>query len=157
MRQVFVSRPNWVPESFEKGLDNFYNLLNANELNPRTVGKSDYPSKNPLNEVVGLLKKCQEIIVLGIPQIDVQMGKIKGEYVPNSFCLCTEWNHIEAALAHSLGQPLLVIHHLGVSRGIFDRGAGDYFLHQVDFSDPSWPIAAGISGALSKWKSELQM
>lgn len=155
MKEVFVSRPNWVPEPFEKGLDNFYNLLRANELNPRTVGRSDYPSKSPLDEVVGLLKKCQGTIVLGVPQIDVQTGKVKGEDIPGGFQLCTEWNHIEAALAHSLGHPLLVIHHLKGSRGIFDRGAGNYFLHQVDLSDPSWPIAAGIAGALSNWKSEL--
>jgi hypothetical protein len=155
MKEVFVSRPNWVPEEFEKGLVNFYNLLKAHELNPRTIGRSDYPSKNPLDEVIGLLKKCQGTIVLGLPQIDIQVGKIKGEDIPSAFQLCTEWNHIEAALAHSLKHPLLVIHHLKVSRGIFDRGAGDYFLHQVDFSDHSWPMADGISGALLNWKSEL--
>jgi len=155
MKEVFISRPNWVLESFEKGLDNFYNLLKAHELNPRTIGRSDYPSKNPLDEVMGLLRKCQGTIVLGIPQIDVQSGTVKGEEIVDGLQLCTEWNHIEAALAHSLGHPLLVIHHLKISRGIFDRGAGNYFLHQVDFSNPSWAMAAEISGALSTWKAEL--
>jgi hypothetical protein len=155
MKEVFISRPNWVPEPFEEGLTNFYNLLKAHELNPRTIGRSDYPSKNPLDEVMGLLKKCQGTIVLGIPQIYIKVGTVKGQNIMNDLQLCTEWNHIEAALAHSLGHPLLVVHHLEVSRGIFDRGAGNYFLHQVDFLNPSWAMTAEISGALSNWKAEL--
>jgi hypothetical protein len=155
MKEVFISRPNWVPEPFEKGLENFYNLLKAHELNPRTIGRSDYPNKSPLDEVIGLLKKCQGTIVLGIPQINIEAGRIKGQDIVNGLQLCTEWNHIEAALAYSLKHPLLVIHDLEISRGIFDRGAGSYFLHQVNFSNPSWSMAAEISGALSNWKAEL--
>jgi hypothetical protein len=46
-----------------------------------------------------------------------------------------------------------VIHHAGVTRGIFDRGAISSFLYQVDFSDPNWPLSQPISGALQTWKS----
>ena len=50
---------------------------------------------------------------------------------------------------------MLVIHHLGVERGIFDRGACNAFLHGVDMSDPSWVISRSISGALTNWKNKL--
>ena len=157
MKDVFLSRPNWVPEQFTDGVNNFYTLLKANDLNPRTIGQSDFPSKCPLDEVIGLLKKCQGTIVLGVPQIQIQSGIIKGKALSDDLELGTEWNHIEAALAHSLGQPMLIIHHIKVKRGIFERGASNSFLHQVNLEDPSWSMSNDISGALLNWKSELKL
>jgi hypothetical protein len=155
MKEIFVSRPNWIPEKFEKGLNSFYNLLKANGLNPRTIGQSDYPNKSPLDEVIGLLKKCEGTIVLGIPQIEITNGLIKGVKLDNSIQLGTEWNHIEAALSHSLDLPMLVVHHETVVRGIFDRGACNSFLHKVNMEESHWATSDGISGAILNWKSEL--
>jgi hypothetical protein len=155
MKDIFLSRPNWVPKICENGLNNFYNLLKVNDLNPRTIGQSDYPNKSPLEEVIDLMKKCQGTIVLGIPQTEIIKGKIKGKETKEIIELGTEWNHIEAALAHSIGQPLLIIHHLNVQRGIFDKGACNSFLYKIDFNDPTWPLSNEISGALLSWKTRL--
>jgi predicted RNA-binding Zn-ribbon protein involved in translation (DUF1610 family) len=155
MKQIFLSRPNWLPENVEDGIKNFYNLLKSNQLNPRTIGQSDYPNESPLDEVIKLMVKCEGTIVLGVPQLLFKEGTIKGSAINEGFYLGTEWNHIEAALAHSLGQPLLIIHDESVSRGIFDRGASNSFLHSVDMTDKSWPISDSISGALSNWKEKL--
>jgi hypothetical protein len=54
MKNIFVSRPNWIPSEFDKGLESFYNLLKAHELKPRTIGQTDFPSKSPLDEVIDL-------------------------------------------------------------------------------------------------------
>lgn len=155
MKEVFLSRPNWIPKSFEKGIENFYNFLKSGELNPRTIGQSDFPNESPLDEVINLMKKCQGTIVLGIPQIEIEVGKLKGEIINSRIELGTEWNHIEAALAYSIGHPLLVIHHKNVGRGIFDRGASNSFIYEVDMNDPSWSISIEISGVISNWKSKL--
>jgi hypothetical protein len=141
MKDIFLSRPNWIPKNYEKGLENFYNLLNSNNLRPRTIGQSDYPSESPLDGVIKLLKKCQGTIVLGIPQIEIETGKIKDSNINEKFELGTEWNHIEGALAHSLNHPLLIIHHKDVKRGVFDRGACNTFLYSVDMNDSSWSIS----------------
>lgn len=156
MKEVFVSRPNWVPSEFDHGIKSFYALLKANGLNPRTIGQTDFPSKSPLDEVISLLHKCEGTIVLGIPQIEVKSGLIKGENIDKELQLGTEWNHIEAALSHSLNLPLLVVHHKTIGRGIFDRGASNSFLHKVDMIDASWAMSDGISGALLNWKNELR-
>ncbi|WP_461137363.1 hypothetical protein [Spirosoma terrae] len=155
MRSVFVSRPNWIPVTFQAGVDNFYNLLESNSLSTRTIGVSDYPNESPLDEVIKLMKQCEGTIILGIPQIEITSGKIKDTEIKPIQRLGTEWNHIEGALAHSLNHPMLVIHHLEVKRGIFDRGACNAFLHSVDMSDPSWVISKPISGALTNWKNKL--
>jgi hypothetical protein len=155
MKEVFLSRPNWIPNTFEKGINNFYNLLKSIELNPRTIGQSDFPNESPLNEVINLMAKCEGTIVLGIPQIEIDNGNIKGTNINNKIILGTEWNHIEAALAYSIGHPLLIIHHKNVSRGIFDRGTCNSFLYEVDMDDSSWAISHEISGVISNWKSKL--
>lgn len=156
MKEVFLSRPNWLPENVKEGIKHFYNLLKSNELNPRTIGQSDYPNESPLDEVIKLMAKCEGTIILGVPQINIDNGKIKGENLEERLQLSTEWNHIEAALAHSLNQPLLIIHHKNVKRGIFDRGASNSYLHSVDMTDKSWPISDSISGVLNNWKEKLQ-
>lgn len=154
MKEIFISRPNWISEEHEEGLENFYNLLNTIDLNPRTIGQSDYPNESPLDEVIELMKKCSGTIVLGIPQLEISKGILKGKEV-NNILLGTEWNHIEGALARSLNQPLLIIHHNKVKRGIFDRGAINSFMYSVDMSNPSWCMSKEITGAISNWKNKL--
>ena len=105
---------------------------------------------------IDLLKRCEGTIVLGIPQITLNSGLIKGEEISKSIELGTEWNHIEAALSHSLDLPLLVLHHKTVIRGIFERGASNSFLHKVDMCEPNWATSDGISGAIYNWKSKLK-
>lgn len=155
MTCVFVSRPTWVPDEFKEGLEAFLCLLSAHDLTPRTLGVSDYPAKGPMDEVIGLLDECQGIIVLGYPQIQIASGVVKGVAVQDLW-LGTEWNHIEGSLAYARGIPLLVIHHTGVRRGIFDRGTLNSFVYERDLSKPAWALAADVHGALVKWKSHVQ-
>ncbi|MCY3992743.1 MAG: hypothetical protein OXF50_16080 [Caldilineaceae bacterium] len=156
LKPVFVSQPSWVPPEHCSGLDNFRNLLRLRNLDPRTVGVTDLPSLSPLDEVIQLMERCYGAIILGIPQIEVQSGNLKGDEITSPFSLGTEWNHIEAALAYSLRLPVLVIHDVKVRRGIFDRGAANAFIYGVDFSSDSWSLSDKISGALGAWCCRLK-
>ncbi len=102
------------------------------------------------------MQRCYGAIILGIPQIEVQSGKLKGDEITSPFSLGTEWNHIEAALAYSLQLPVLMIHDVTVGRGIFDRGAANAFIYAVDFSSDSWSLTDEISGALGAWCGRLR-
>jgi len=154
MIDVFVSRPTWVSAEFEPGLTGFLGFLKNLEINGRTLGATDYPSKSPLDEVISLMDQCAGAVILGYPQIVVTQGAIKDKVIQEDFYLPTEWNHIEAGLAYARGLPLLVIHHLGVKRGIFDRGAIGGFLYERDLTKPAWPLAADLQGAIGKWKKD---
>ncbi|MCY4086247.1 MAG: hypothetical protein OXG37_05000 [Actinomycetia bacterium] len=156
MKPVFVSQPTWVPPEHRPGLDKFKNLLWEHDLDPRSIGITDIPSQVPLDEVIKLLEHCYGAIILGIPQIEVQSGKLKGVKITSPFSLGTEWNHIEAALAYSLQLPVLVIHDVTVGRGIFDRGAANAFIHAVDFSSDSWSLTDRISGVLETWSDRFR-
>jgi hypothetical protein len=155
MKDIFLSRPNWVGPEFKQGLEAFTNILKSYEMNPRTLGVSDYPVNTPLDEVISIMDKCVGIIILGYPQIEVKEGVLKGETIDSSVILATEWNHIEAGLAYAKGLPLLVIHHKGVQRGIFDRGAINKFIYEVDLSNSTWFTTESIIGAIESWRQRL--
>lgn len=155
MKDIFLSRPNWIPAEFNDGINNLYSFLTSLELNPRTVGQSDYPNESPLSGVTSLMKKCKGTIVLGIPQIRITSGFIKEKEITSPIMLGTEWNHIEAALAYSMMHPILIIHDERVNRGVFERGATNSFLYNVEMDDPAWVLKKEISGAIHSWKSSL--
>ena len=109
-----------------------------------------------MDEVIRLMKQCGGAIVLGVPQIEVRAGVLKGNDIDEPFSLGTEWNHIEAALAYALELPTLVIHDQTVVRGVFDRGATKSFLHEVDLSCPTWALTEPIVGAIRTWRRRFQ-
>lgn len=155
MINVFLSRPNWISSEYQEGLDAFIELLKSHQLNPRTIGSTDYPSKSPMDGVIELLEQCHGAIILGFPQIFIRSGKVKNQDIEKDIVLGTEWNHIEAGLAYASGLPLLVIHDQKVTRGIFDRGVLNSFLYSKDLTDKSWPVSKEIIGCLTSWKSKL--
>ena len=155
MKSVFVSRPTWVDPKFQKGLDGFLRVLAGLDLQPRTIGTTDYPSKAPLAEVIKLMELCSGAIILGYPQIVATAGYLKDKPISTDVVLPTEWNHIEAGLAYAREIPLLVIHHQGISRGIFDRGAIANFIYEVDLADPAWPLRPEVQGAIANWKNDV--
>lgn len=155
MVDVFLSRPTWVANEFKEGQRAFLNFLDTLGFKPHTLGSTDYPSSSPLDAVIDLIEICEGAIILGYPQIEVKKGAIKNKPLPRPLLLSTEWNHIEAGLVYAKRLPLLIVHHIGVVRGIFDRGVTDRFIYEVDLSKPDWPLLAPISGALKSWKSEI--
>jgi hypothetical protein len=155
MINIFISRPTWVAEEFREGLDGFISFLDTHDLKPRTLGSTDYPTESPLDEVISIMDDCEGAIILGYPQIYIVRGSIK-ELTKNEFTLPTEWNHIEATLAYKKKLPLLVIHHKGISRGIFEHGAISKFIYEKDLTKINWFLSEDIKGALKKWKSSLK-
>lgn len=151
---IFLSRPTWIEEKFKEGLYNFYKILKNLEINPRTIGKSDYPIDSPLDEVISLMNKCCGLIVLGYPQIKIHKGFVKDVRIKNTVELPTEWNHIETSLAYVRKLPILLIHHERVGRGVFDRGAVSKFLYEIDFTKSDWPLDDNIHGALNNWRTK---
>ena len=88
---------------------------------------------------------------MGYPQLFVSTGDLKGTPIQQPICIATEWNHLEAGLAYAAGLPILVLHHNTVSRGIFDRGVLNAFIHSLDLTLPNWSMQPAINGAIKKW------
>jgi hypothetical protein len=152
---VFISKPNWLDDKFNEGYNNFEKFLKTHSLIPRTLGASDYPTDSPLDEVIKIMNDCHGAIILGYPQIEIEKGQLRGKAIQNIF-LATEWNHIETGLAYAKSLPILVIHHLEISRGVFDRGTLNKFIYSIDLANPSWSLTPEISGAFTNWKINLE-
>lgn len=136
---VFLSRPNWVPSHVQKHFESFYPLLTEYGFNPRTIGVSAVPLASPFQDVVNLMNKCECTIVLGLPQIRVTTGAVKGKDIEKGFSLPTEWNQIEAAISIMQNKPTLMMLHKGVApRGLFDRGAANVFVHEFHTLEKKW-------------------
>lgn len=155
MIDVFVSRPTWIEERFRPGLQVFLARIKDAHMNPRTLGASEYPLNSPLDEVLAIIAECSGAIVLGFPQVVATAGTIKDAPIKSELILGTEWNHVEASLAYARKLPLLIVHHTGVSRGVFERGVSSSFVYQSDLANPTWSHDTALDGALATWKGRV--
>jgi hypothetical protein len=135
---VFVSRPNWTPPVIEYKLTDLYGLIQENGFSVKTVGKTQASLQSPFDEVRELMTQCRCAIVLGLPFIFIENGRIK-HTDPTKFTLSTEWNQIEATVSLMLGLPTMVLlHHTVAPRGIFERGAANLFITDFDVMKRDW-------------------
>ena len=153
MIKAFVSRPNWTPPIIESRLTKLYELIGENGFNVNTVGKTHAALQTPFDEMRSLMQQCRCSIVLGLPLIFVEQGRIK-HTEPTKFTLSTEWNQIEATASLMLDLPTLVLLHNTVSpRGIFDRGAANLFIYEFNVMEPNW--IDGIRPALAALRAKV--
>lgn len=156
MTSIFLSVLTKVPDEYKDGYKNFLNLLKLQNLEPRTLGTTDFANKTPLDEVIELMYQCEGTIILGFPQMIVKEAELNGEKVKGDLHLATEWNHIEGSIAIAIGLPLLVIVDSTVSTGIFDKGVLNSFVYRKNLLEPTWSSSNEIAGAMTKWKTLLK-
>ena len=131
---VFVSCPTTLNRKQNDLRNLLIDLLNELNIEPRALGKSDYPKDYPLKEVAIIAKRCSGGIILGFEQLRVQKGISKfgtkdKKRISSLVLLPTVWNHIEAGILFGLRLPLLIFKEKDVSGGVFDAGITDAFIH----------------------------
>ena len=132
------------------------------ELEPRAIGRSDYPTFLPLREVLVLAHHCAGGVILGFEQFQATAGirkrGIKSEETkattPVSFP--TPWNQLEAGVLFGLTLPLLIFREDGITGGIFDPGVTDVFIHRMPH--PKLPTAEKrtVSAIFLKWQADVR-
>lgn len=158
-QNVFLSRPTSVDRHQHFFCRRVVIALEEQELQPRTLGVTDYPSKAPLGEVLRLMTNCDGAIVLGLRQLRVETGLAKEqtdhEADVRDLLLPTAWNQIEAGMAVALALPLLIIREKGVSSGVFDVGSSDQFVHQAEMSS-QWTRSAKFLDPFRAWVADVR-
>ena len=71
---VFVSGPTKLSKAQERSRDRIMRELARLQLEPRALGRSDYPSDFPLREVYVIAKHCSGGIILGFRQFTATAG-----------------------------------------------------------------------------------
>ena len=160
---VFVSSPTFLNIDQEASMKIVLEAINRFELEPRTLGRSDYPTELPLREVYVISKHCAGGIILGFEQFETSSGTWKrgtdDEYavdVGSTIKFPTPWNHLESGILYSLGLPTLVFKEDGISGGVFDPGVTDVFVHKMPTPKMSSNEKRALSGVFLKWQSKVR-
>lgn len=132
------------------------------DLEPRAIGRSDYPTILPLREVLVLAHHCSGGVILGFEQFRATAGTWKPGIPkaqrklaePESFP--TPWNQLEAGILFGLRLPLLIFKEATIGGGVFDPGVTDVFIHKMPHPSMAAGERRGLSAVFLKWQSEVR-
>ena len=124
-------------------------------LLPQTVGRTYFSSIQPLKAVDDLMRQCCGTVIIAFERIHIEVGtekrgSLEERHLEND-ALPTVWNQIEAAMAYTLGHPLLVIIEQGLrSEGLLERGY-DWYVNWVHLTNTVL-TEREFQGVFEDWK-----
>jgi len=129
------------------------------QLDPRALGRGDYPVNSPLKEVYSIAKHCSGGIVLGFEQFYVTAGTVKRGISGQEGKITTKtakrfptpWNQLEAGILYGLKVPLLIFKESGIEGGIFGRGSSDIFIQPMPSAQPNESEMHELKDIFLKW------
>lgn len=158
---IFVSYPTSLNAAQSASRELIINELKRLGLEPRALGRSDYPTQCPVREVLVIARHCAGGVVLGFSQFVAAGGTAKKgteeeKRLQDDILFPTPWNNLEAGILFALQVPLLVFREDGISGGVFDPGVSEVFVHRM----PQAPLAGKDKKALGevflKWQSSVR-
>jgi hypothetical protein len=158
---IFLSSPTSLNKTQEHFRQLICDLLEQVALEPRALGRTDYPTRDPLREVCAIAKRCSGAVILGFSQFETATGVWKKgtpEQKENKGPLAfpTAWNQLEAGILFALELPILVFKQTGVSGGIFDNGVTDVFVHNIPESKVTALQKKDLQSVVLKWQAEVR-
>lgn len=160
---VFVSMPSALSEAQDAPQRLILGELGHNNIEARTLGLTDYPTRFPLREVLTLAKHCSGGLILGFTQFDATSGTWKKDtpfkkiLAEKSTALFpTPWNQLEAGILFALGIPLLVFRESEVSGGVFDSGVTDLFVHKMPRWNAEYNERKALRAIFQKWTAQVR-
>lgn len=159
---VFVSCPTSLTAEQDKKRKVLTNILDDLQLEPRALGRGEYPKDYPLKEVYVIAKHCAGGLILGFEQIFVEAGKRKRNSteekqitIEHPLLLPTPWNHLEAGILFGLKLPLLIFKEEGIEGGVFDYGISDAFIHNMPPINPDRNKSDELKQVFLKWFAQV--
>jgi hypothetical protein len=158
---VFVSAPTVLNSKQEGSRKLILRELDRNGLEPRALGRSDYPTELPLREVLMIARRCAGGIILGFQQFRADSGVWKADTSEEKPCdpptiFPSPWNQLEAGIIFSLVLPLLVFREVGISGGVFDHGVTDVFVHTMPPPSLAKSAKTPFSAVFLKWQAQVR-
>jgi len=156
---IFVSCPTALNAGQDAARGIILAELKKLSLEPRALGRSDYPTDNPLREVMIIARHCSGGVILGFEQFRASSGTWKrgtGEcrQATSPVSFPTAWNHLEAGILFSLQLPILVFKEPNISGGVFDSGVSDVFIHRMPNSPLTNREKKALAEVFLKWQSK---
>ena len=135
--------------------------LDDNDLEPRALGRSDYPTELPLREVLLIARHCSGGVILGFAQCRADSGVLKPgtsaeKRVSTPLLFPTPWNHLESGILFGLRLPILVFREEGITGGVFDNGVSDVFVHPIPSPDITGTAKAALKQVFQRWAGKVR-
>jgi|ERR1043165_681388 hypothetical protein len=156
---IFISAGATSTEIQEIFVSAIEDRIRGENLIPNTVGRNKFSANSPLKTVIELMDECSGTIIVALERTYFPNGTErrngKKEKPLTEIKYATSWNQIEAAMAYTKGQPILVIIEEGIkTEGLLEKGY-DWYVMSVK------PEIAALStvefnGVLSSWKKKVE-
>jgi hypothetical protein len=157
---VFVSAPSTLNPDQEAIRDRIVRLLRSLGLEPRALGRQEYPTDYPLREVAVIARHCSGGLILGFEQFFSKTGIAKrgapAEKTLEDVKFPTPWNNLEAGILFGLGLPLLIFKDDGVSGGVFDNGVTDVFVQNMPPATATRANNDELRELILKWQARVR-
>jgi hypothetical protein len=158
---VFVSCPTSLNAGQQASRALILRQLKRFNLEPRALGRSDYPTESPLREVMLLARHCSGGVILGFEQYRSLTG-IRKPGAPEEqrhdtpLPIATPWNHLEAGILFGLRLPILIFREHGIEGGVFDPGVSDVFIHEMPMPGDNRARKEALGDVFLKWQAEVR-
>lgn len=121
---------------FRDKLESF--LRDSCDVNPRIIGKNEYPEGSPLTKIKDVMSKCHGVIVVAYERKFLKAGQEKRYGLApvslNDEIYTTPWNHIESAMAYTLGLPIYVLCQRGLKEEGLIEDKIDWYVKHLEIS-----------------------
>ena len=159
---VFVSCPTSLSPGQQGARAALIKFLDEYNLEPRALGRSDYPAEFPLREVIVIARHCAGGLILGFEQFEATAGtwkrgtkSAKKLAAKDSVSFPSPWNHLELGILFGLGLPILIFREDGISGGVFDNGVTDVFIHSMPARKPTSDDKESLKEVFLKWHAKV--
>lgn len=153
--RVFISMGTPYTPEYEQFRNELASFLHDRcDVDPRIIGKSDYPDGSPLEYIRTIMRSCSGVIIVAYERKFLQAGAERrgspSEQQIAERAYTTPWNHVESAMAYSLELPLFIFCQKGLCEEGLIESKTDWYVKHVDvkpgiFHDP------GVTEPLRAW------
>jgi hypothetical protein len=135
--------------------------LEAYDLNPVNLGKSNWNYKSPLRPIKDMMETCVGAVIIGLERHHSLIGYEKENSKDSKEIIhkysSSPWIQIEAGIAYQAGLPLLILKEDKVySEGILDPQISDYFVFDFTLKKMSKQLSPELKQSILSWVSDLK-
>lgn len=155
--RIFISMGTPYTEAFEQFRDALEKFIRRCGADPRIIGVNEYPTGNPLAKIRDVMRNCHGVIIVAYERKFLEAGIEKrtgaNPISLNQRTYTTPWNHIESAMAYSLGLPIYILCQHGLTEEGLIETKADWYVQHLDMT-PQALAATPVSESLRTWLAE---
>lgn len=157
-KSIFLSFPRPVDDKQTEFITNVQTYLRSIELEPRTLGVTDYDYSVPLQTIRSLMFECNGLLNISFKRYKIDHGKnLSNQREIQDEWFTSPYSQIEPAMAFQMGLPILIIKEKGViADGMLELGAMSNFIPVFDLdSNKNFFETEEAHAVIDSWKVDV--